>query len=199
MNPWLGCYPDCPCQVCLQNLQGQTETGLGQVEERHCFHCSEKRLLRGHWMWWDGHLAGGAGAGVGDGAGGAAAAAPPCLITRWTVIPSWNITMRYCQACLACTFTLWEESDSWSFIILPAKMRQRFSTGAPENFAEMASLNWGTHIIDEGKKRRKIWAMGVMMHKFVAMPWILFWNYERAAVVSSERKLSWTIIDCQPR
>ena len=34
------------------------------------------------------HLVGGAGAGVGDGAAGAAAAAPPCFITRWTVIPS---------------------------------------------------------------------------------------------------------------
>ena len=94
MNDW---YQDCPCQVCPQNLQGRTETGLGQVEVHHCFHCSEKMLLNGHWMWWDGwdgHLVGGAGAGVGDGAAGAAEAAPPCLITRWTVIPSWNINIE---------------------------------------------------------------------------------------------------------
>ena len=40
------------------------------------------------------------------------------------------------------TLTLWVVSVSWSFMILPAKMRQRFSTGAEENLAEIASLNW---------------------------------------------------------
>jgi hypothetical protein len=49
-------------------------------------------------------------------------------MTRWTVMPS---------------LTLWVARLSWSFMIFPAKMRQRFSTGAELNFAEIASLNWG--------------------------------------------------------
>jgi hypothetical protein len=80
--------------------------------------------------------AGGKGAAAGEAAGGGevaapeppppAAAAADCLMTRWTVIPS---------------LTLWEESVSVSFMILPAKMRQRFSTGALPNLLEIACLN----------------------------------------------------------
>ena len=53
-------------------------------------------------------------------------AAPPCLITRWMVIPS---------------LMLWDPRFSESFKIFPAKMRHRFSIGALLNFADMASLN----------------------------------------------------------
>ena len=68
-----------------------------------------------------------------DGGGEAAAAAgldpaapADCLMTRWTVMPS---------------LTLWEVRVSVSFMILPAKMRQRFSRGALPNLLEMACLN----------------------------------------------------------
>ena len=53
-------------------------------------------------------------------------AAPPCLITKWIVIPS---------------LMLWDPRFSESFKIFPAKMRHRFSIGALLNFADMASLN----------------------------------------------------------
>ena len=77
----MGCHLDCPCQVFLQNLQGQTETELDQVEGHHCSHCSQKMLPHEH-MRWGNHLVGGAGAGVGEGAAAGAGAAPPCFITR---------------------------------------------------------------------------------------------------------------------
>ena len=113
----------------------------GQEAARHCNHNRlEKKVLEVKMV----NLAGGAAAGVGEGAAaaGAAAAAPPCLITRCTVIPSWSANVHHILILgSSCTLTLWEAKVSWSFIILPAKMRQRFSTGAPENLAEIASLN----------------------------------------------------------
>ena len=53
-------------------------------------------------------------------------AAPPCLITRWIVIPS---------------LMLCDPRFSESFRILPAKMRHKFSMGALLNLTDMASLN----------------------------------------------------------
>ena len=40
-------------------------------------------------------------------------------------------------------------------MIFPAKMRHRFSTGAPENLAEMASLNWKRQILGKPKTNPK--------------------------------------------
>lgn len=48
------------------------------------------------------------------------------LITRWTVRPS---------------FMLWFDKFSWSFIILPAKIKHNCS-GKALNFLATASLNW---------------------------------------------------------
>ena len=53
-------------------------------------------------------------------------AAPPCLMTRWIVIPS---------------LMLWLLKFSVSFKIFPAKIRQRFSIGALLNLRDIASLN----------------------------------------------------------
>ena len=55
-----------------------------------------------------------------------AVAAPPCLMTRWIVIPS---------------LMLWLLRFSVSFSIFPANIRQRFSMGALLNLIDMASLN----------------------------------------------------------
>ena len=118
------------------------------------------------WMlrvWCGDHLVGGAGAGVGEGAAGAAAAAPPCLITRWTVIPSWYQDIVK-HALAVVHLNIVGGKCFLVFHYFAGKDEAEVFNRSPRKFRRNCFLELGNTEWMKEQKCTDIWVMGVMAH-----------------------------------